>query len=81
MIPLAYVIQPDEIVPAIGVIQSGTPHLVKRGPDKDDIIARASFVHPLYQEDDATIYYGLDEATRATSYYVYINPFQLSNND
>ena len=52
-ISLVYVICPDEALPAIGEIQDGTPHLMKNGSVKDEIIPWAYFTHPMYQEDNA----------------------------
>ena len=60
MIPLEYVIWPDKVVSYIGSIQAGTPHLENHDSLKDEIIDQASFVHPLYWEENETIYYGLE---------------------
>jgi hypothetical protein len=40
------------------------------------LIARASHAHPLYREDNAEVYYKIEEATRGTSSAASIKPFQ-----
>ena len=67
-IPLAYVIRPDENIPAIGVQAAGAPHSTEHGSIEDELIARSSHTSPLYREDNSAVYYKLEEATRATSY-------------
>ena len=79
-IPLAYATRPDKVVPDIRKIQSGTPHLAKHSLIEDELIARASFTYPIFQEDNEKIYYGLEEGKRSTSYTVSIKPFQQSKN-
>ena len=73
-------IRPDEVVPAIGEIQYGTPHSVKYGLFKDKLISWASFTHPMYREENATIYYWLEEYIRTTPYAASINTFQRAKN-
>jgi len=79
-IPLAYVIRPDEDVPAIGTIAAATPHSTEHGSIEDELIARASHANPLYREDNSAVYHKLEEATRATSYAASIKPYQRAKN-
>lgn len=79
-IPLAYIIRPTVVVPAIGLIAAGTPHSAEHEAIENELIARASHGHPLYREDNSTVYYKLEEATRATSYAASIKPFQRTKN-
>jgi hypothetical protein len=45
-----------------------------------ELIARASHGHLLFREDNLTVYYKLEEATRATSYAALIKPYQRTKN-
>jgi hypothetical protein len=80
IIPLAYVIRPEADVPAIGAQAAGTPHSIEHGAIEIELIARASHGHPLFREDNSTMYYKIEEATRATPYAASIKPFQKSKN-
>lgn len=64
----------------IGVIAAGAPHLFEHKAIEIELIAQASHAHPLYWEANLTIYYRLEEATRATSYAASIKPFQRTKN-
>ena len=41
---------------------------------------QASHTHTLFWDDNAAVYYALEEATRSTSYAASIKPFQRSKN-
>jgi hypothetical protein len=43
---------------------------------EEELVARASHAHALYRDDNASVYYFLEEATRGTSYSASIKPFQ-----
>jgi hypothetical protein len=74
---LSYMIGTDENIPgAIGAIANGTPYSIEHGLIEDELIAQASHTSPLYREDNAAVYYKLEEATRATSYAALIKPYQ-----
>ena len=75
-IPLAYIIRPDAIVPAIGAIKTGSPHSQEHGSIELKLIARASYTHALFREDNLALYYKVEEATRGTPYGASIKPFQ-----
>ena len=81
MIPLAYVIRDEENVPAVvPPLAPGAPHSVEHGSVEAELIARSSHANALYREDNAEVYYKLEEATRATSYAASIKPFQRAKN-
>jgi hypothetical protein len=79
-IPLAYVIRPVVAVPPIGGIAGGAPHSAEHEAIEIELTARASHTHPLYREDNSTVYYKLEEATRTISYAASIKPFQRTKN-
>jgi hypothetical protein len=80
MIPLAYVVRTDDVVaPNVApAIAPGQPHSTEHGSVEEELIARASHVHALYRQDNASVYYKLEEATRGTNYAASIKPFQRS---
>ena len=76
-IPLAYVIRENVAVPVLApALANGRPHSTEHGSVEGELIARASHDHPLYREDNAQVYYLLEEAIRGTSYAPSIKPFQ-----
>lgn len=80
-IPLAYVTREDADVPvAAPDLMNGAPHSQLHGSVVGDLIARASHNHPLFREDNAEVYYKLEQATRTTSYAASIKPFQRAKN-
>ena len=77
VIPLAYVTRETIEVPAaVPTLAPNSPHSVQHGSVEADLIARASHTHALYREDNAKVYYYLEEATRGTSYAASIKPYQ-----
>ena len=81
MIPLAYVTRTNEDVPAVAPpLQAGQPHSDEHGSIEGELIARASHTHALFKDDNAAVYFALEEATRSTSYAASIKPFQRSKN-
>ena len=81
MIPLAYVTRAVVDVPVVvPVLENNLPHSEEHGSVENELIARASHDHELFREDNAKVYYHLEEATRGTSYAVSIKPFQRSKN-
>lgn len=76
-IPLAYVIRDEVEVPAAAPpLLNNQPFSNEHGSVEGELINRASHNHPLYREDNAQVYYYLEEATRSTSYSASIKPFQ-----
>ena len=81
MIPLAYVFRKDEEVPAMAPpLQAGQPHSEAHGSIEGEMIARASHTHAMFRDDNAAVYYALEEATHSTSYAASIKPFQRTKN-
>lgn len=76
-IPLAYVTR-EEAAPA-GVppaLAANLPHSQVYGSVEAELTALATHDHPLYREDNAEVYYALEEATRGTQYAASLKPFQ-----
>ena len=81
MIPLAYVTRETIAVDAtILDLANNKPRSTLHGSVEGDLIARASHDHALYREDNAKVYYFIEEATRSTSYLASIMPFQCTKN-
>jgi hypothetical protein len=77
MIPLAYVIRDDEAVPAQApTLLGGQPHSELHGSVEAELVARSPHTNALYRDDNAAVYYKLEEATRTTPYAASIKPFQ-----
>ena len=57
-------------------LEPGQPFLVLNGSIEGDLISRASHTHRLYRDDNATVYYKMEEATRGTLFSDSIKPFQ-----
>ena len=51
------------------------PYSKEHGLIDDDLIARVLYANGLYRDDNADIYFKLEEATRGTPYYNSIKPF------
>ena len=76
MIPLAYVIQIDSQVPGPApTLAPNQPHSTEHGSVEEELIARASYTHELFRDDNSLVYYHLEKATRGTSYAASIKPF------
>ena len=76
-IPLTYVVRSDVVVPAaVPALEAGQPYSTLYGSIDGDLISRASHAHGLYRDDNATVYYKMEEATRGTPYADSIKPFQ-----
>jgi hypothetical protein len=77
MIPLAYVIREVVNVPAAApALMAGQPHSLEHGSVEAELVARAQHTHALYRDDNANVYYRLEEATRTTAYAASIKPYQ-----
>ena len=80
-IPLAYIIRADIAVPVDApTLEMGQPYSITHGSVEAELIARASHGHALYRDDNARVYYFLEEATRTTSFAASIKPFQRTKN-
>ena len=81
MIPLAYVIRMNQDVPAVAPpLQAGQPHSEAHRSIEGEMIARASHTHAMFRDDNAAVYFVLEEATRSMSYAASIKPFQKTKN-
>ena len=52
------------------------PHSAATGLVEAELVERASHAHPLFREDNAKVYFYLEEATRSTSYATSVKSFQ-----
>ena len=76
-IPLVYVIRTTVAVPAQApTLLAGEPHSNEHESVEGELVARASHSHPLYRDDNKTVYHHIEEATRSTVYAASIKPFQ-----
>ena len=77
-ITLSYFIRENVAPMPVGIpdLAANHPYLTMYGSVEGELIARASHTHPLYREDNAKVYYYLEEATRDTQYAASIKPFQ-----
>ena len=76
-VPLAYVIRDDTDVPAVvPTLATNQPYSTEHGSIEFELIARADHGHGLFRDDNAQVYYKLEEATRGTQYAATIKPFQ-----
>ena len=57
------------------------PYTEDHGSIEEDLVAQAYHIHELFKDDNAAVYYKLEEATRATSYAASIQPFQRRRNE
>ena len=76
-IPLAYVIRDDpNVTGPCPALKTDQPFSEQYGSVDEDLIHRASHTHGLFRDDNASVYFKLEEATRGTSYADTIKPFQ-----
>ena len=75
-IPLSYVIRETAVVPAaISALLADQPFAEVNGSVEDELVDQASHLHPLFREDNASVYFFLEEATRSTMFTSSIQPF------
>ena len=75
--PLAYVVRPYVVVAAVVTpLEPGQPFLVLDGSIEGYMISQASHTHGLYRDDNATVYYKMEEETSGTPFADSIKPFQ-----
>jgi hypothetical protein len=76
-IPLSYVTRQDGDVPnAAPALATNQPYGEVFGSVEAELIARASHGHAMFRDDNAKVYYYLEEATRTTVHAASIKPFQ-----
>ena len=77
MVPLVYVIREEADVPAeCPPNATGQPHSDSAGSVEEELVSRATQTHPLFRNDNASVYYKMEEATRGTTYAASIKPYQ-----
>ena len=80
-VPLAYVIRDNVTVPVVcPALLPGQPYSVEHGSIEMDLMERALHTHGLFREDNATVYFKIEEATRGTPFADSIKPFQQQKN-
>ena len=80
-IPLSYVIRSNDTVPAnTPPLATNQPHSTEHGSVEAELVARASHTHANFRDDNAQVYYYIEEATRGTSYSASIKPYQRTKN-
>ena len=68
-VPLSYVIREAADVPAaVPALAANQPHSAEHGSVEADMVTRASHDHALFRDDNAPVYYFLEEATRSTTF-------------
>jgi hypothetical protein len=80
--PLTYVVR-ETVEVDIGtevILLNGCCYTEESGSIEQELIIRASHKHPLCKDDNARMYFLLEEATRSTSYAASIKPFQKKRN-
>ena len=75
MIPLRYVTRAEVAVPAPPALLQGLPHSQEHGSVEQELVMRASHTHPLFPQDEATVFRDLEEALRGASYAASLKPF------
>lgn len=81
MAPLAYVICEEPAVPAaIPPLLANHPHSAEAGSIEAKLIARIDHNHVLYCDNNAKVYYKMEEATQNTAFAASIAPYQRTKN-
>eukprot|EP00957_Ditylum_brightwellii_P191467 14577464-Ditylum_brightwellii.AAC.1 len=66
-IPLSYATRETSLASRLAFVNSeNLPHGEEFGSIEEELVAEASHRHPLYCEDNAAVYYCLEEAVRGT---------------
>ena len=79
MIPLSYVIRPDfDVLVVTPPLEMNKPHSEEHSSVEAKLMVCASHGHKLYHEDNASIYYHVEEAMRGMTYDASIKPFQCT---
>lgn len=79
--PLAYIVCDEvNLLATAPPLTTNQPYSSKHGLIKAELIARASHDDALFRDDNAQVYFKLEEATRGTQYADAIKPFQQLRN-
>ena len=66
---LYYVICDDTVSPATAPnLENNQPFATEFGYFEEELIARATHNHPLYRDNNSSLYFHLEEETRSTTY-------------
>ena len=77
MNPLSYAIRTEVSVLAVApLLEINKPHSEEHGSVEAELVARVLHGHELCCEDNASIYYNLEYATRGMTYAASIKPFK-----
>ena len=75
-IPLAYLVRENDTVPVPAPpLLNNRPYSAEHESVEGELIARASFTHEKYKDDNARLYGFIEEATRSTQYAASIRTF------
>jgi hypothetical protein len=80
-IPMSYLVRPDVAVPAAApALQAGRPYSDVHGSIVNELVARASHAHTLYDTDNEDLFNLIEEALRGTQYAATLSPFKRRKN-
>ena len=79
-IPLSYVIRAEKVPCAAPPLAEGLPYSEGHGSISEELVARATFNHPLFREDSKKVLQYLDEALTGSMYAHAISKFRRTNN-
>ena len=79
--PLSYVVREDDAVQAtVPALALNQPYSTEHGSIEDELVARADHNDGLFRDNNATVYFKLEEAMRGSQYAPSIKPFQKRRN-
>eukprot|EP00957_Ditylum_brightwellii_P132104 10071869-Ditylum_brightwellii.AAC.1 len=80
-IPLSYVTRATALASRTASDhKDDLPHGEEFDSIEEELTAQASHTHPLYHEDNAAVYYCLEEAVQGTQYVLSLKPYQQVKN-
>eukprot|EP00957_Ditylum_brightwellii_P074069 5628428-Ditylum_brightwellii.AAC.1 len=80
-IPLFYVTRETALASrTLSVHRENLPHGEKFDSIEEELVAQALHMHPLYHDDNAAVYYCLEEAVQGTQYASSLKSFQQVKN-
>ena len=65
---------------AAPLLHNNLPYSIVHGSVEAELMAHALHDHALFRDDNALVYYYIEEATRSTTYAASIKPFQRAKN-
>ena len=79
-IPLAYVIREQDVPPAITPLMANRPYSAVNGSVVQELVARASHTHALFDSDNELVFNHIEEAVRSTQYSATLSGFRRAKN-